>query len=696
MLNSQESRMSRSRPWAAGLRHGLIVWWTYAVLEYLLSTVVPLLRSDSMVSPWHTRVSAAIFLAYLAAGLLFGALAGVIAGLIDGPADVRRRRAEIGAAVSLVLCYLVNLQAASPPWYATVFYGVLTAGLLGALRLGRLSFLRGPWVVNLLFLGSYWLSYDLMAGQSRLVRAITLPGLAALVICFAAWQREASGKRSTLASLGAASLAVIAVMTFFGDRSPVRAVTSPGPGGRPNVVLIVLDTVRADHMSVYGYQRRTTPNLEEFAHDATIYRNAVATSDVTLSAHASLFTGLYASSHGAHYGKEATWEGLPLDTRAETLAETLARSGYATASIVANYGYLGPRFGLLQGFAQSDTRVPVLLIAAAKRYYLRAGLRRLLARFVPTREYDRQTRMGEEITRDAFRFLESFRVGKGPFFLFLNYMDAHTPYLPPAPFDTMFPGMEPMFTHPMFNEMSAEVMREKRPIRDVERNHIVSQYDGAIAYVDKQVGDIVRRLKELNLYGSTLVVITADHGEALGDRFLLEHGGVSVYQDQVHIPLLVKYPSGGNPVEVEETVSQVDIMPTSLAVLGLKDPAGVQGTDLRHVELLRDRRVYAECFPSKLLYPLHPKFSREARAVYSRGLKLIQSSNGEREMYSLADDPQEKRDIFRAEDELASSLDKGLSAWLKAARTAQQGASRARGVLDKETLNRLRSLGYVQ
>jgi len=682
----------------AGLRHGVLVWWAYAVLEYLLSSAVPLLQSDSMLPPWHARVSGFVFGIYLVTGVVFGALAGLAAILSGGPADVRERRAEVFAALTLPLCFVLNLQTASPPWYSTVLYGVLVIGLLAALWTDRLSFLRGPWVVNLLFAGSSWIVLDLLDGRSRVLRLMAMAGAVALVIAFAARVSSAWSRRTTLATLGMVSLSAIAVMAFFGDRSPIQAASpAAASAGRPNLVMIVLDTVRADHMSVYGYERKTTPKLETFARAATLYRNAIATSDVTLSTHASLFTGLYPSFHGAHYTGEAAWQGVPLDSRVETLAETLSKSGYATASIAANYGYLGPHFGLQQGFAQSDTRAPVLLINGSKRFFLRDRVRRLLAWAFPSREFDRQTRMGEEITGDALRFLEPFRGGKGPFFLFLNYMDAHSPYVPPAPYDTMFPGLDSMFTHPKFNAMAEEVMREKRPIRDAERNHIISQYDGAIAYLDKQVGDILNRLKEWDLAGNTLVIVTSDHGEAVGDRFLLEHGGVSAYQEHVRVPLLIRYPGGQSQgLVVDETVSQVDVMPTSLAVLGLKGPARTQGFDLRNVDSLRDRRVYTECFASKLLRPLHPKFNRDVRAVYAGGVKFIHPTAGPREMYRLAEDPQEQRNVFRAEDPLASSLKDNLTDWMKAARLVRGTSSGAPTALDKETLERLRSLGYVQ
>jgi arylsulfatase A-like enzyme len=589
--------------------------------------------------------------------------------------------------LSLVLAFLANLARSDRPLIQSPIAAIAT--LLAAAfgydlwRASQARVLRASWLPAAVLLLPSFLSRDVLADSPLAVRAAASLAAAGLIV----W----TGRRQFPWGAGAVlSVVVLGSAPLLSMRRPdVTWEAKQGAPG-PNVILIVLDTVRADHLRLYGYSRATTPHLEQFARDAVQFRRAVATSDVTLSSHASLFTGLYSLDHGAHLAPDAPLLGHPLDSRFETLAERLASRGYATAAVVANYGYLGPEFGLMQGIQHVNSLAPVLLADRAREHYLREGVRRMLGPVLGEREFFQQSRRAEEINRDAFQILENVAALHGPFFLFLNYMDAHSPYLPPAPYDRRFPGLDPRFTHERFNRMLTEVMPQRRSVTEAERRHIDSQYDGALAYLDAQLGALFDRLRRMGLYRDSMVVVTADHGEALGDRDLLEHAGVSVYQDQVGIPLLVKYPQNGLTGVVERTVSLVDIMPTVLEAAGIPAPDGIAGVSL---SADMQRPVFAESYPSNELSALHPRFRRIERTVCAGDLKFVRSSTGKRELFDLRQDAGESKNLVNDRQEDAARLERILLEW---ARPPASVPGKSTPSSRRETLERLRSLGYVQ
>jgi arylsulfatase A-like enzyme len=457
--------------------------------------------------------------------------------------------------------------------------------------------------------------------------------------------------------------------------------------------MVVLDTVRQDHLSVYGYERPTTPNLERLAEQSTLFHRAIATSDVTLSSHASLFTGLYPSSHGAHYAPAGPPMGRGLRQESTTMAEVLAKSGYTTAAVVANFGYLGPEFGLMQGFQHVNSLEPVRLSDGIRNFYLREGVRRVLRWFMSDWEFFLDSRRAEEINEDAFHILAEASRRKSPLFLFLNYLDAHFPYVPPAPYDRKFPGFDPSFTYWRFDRMQAEVTSLRRKIRPSEQAHLISQYDGAIAYLDSQLGILFDRLKQLGLYEDSLIIVTSDHGEAFGERSLLQHAGVSVYQDEVLVPLLIKYPGKARKALVTENVSQVDVFPSVMDALGLPVPRNIAGRSLAGQPPDGDRLIFSESFPNNFMARFHPRFRRVERALFVGSLKLIRSTAGKRELYNVTDDPHENRNLYGGEQ--GRRLETALQDWLETVRLGTEPQAPP-SKPSKRVVDRLRTLGYVQ
>jgi arylsulfatase A-like enzyme len=197
-------------------------------------------------------------------------------------------------------------------------------------------------------------------------------------------------------------------------------------------------------------------------------------------------------------------------------------------------------------------------------------------------------------------------------------------------------------------------------------------------------------LKKRNLYDESLIIVTADHGEAFGERNLLEHG-TSTYQDQVHVPLLVKYPGPPRRAVMNTPVSSVDLMPTILSAAGVSAPKALEGENLARIAEGDSRVVLTETFPNSHFVNLSPRFRRIERAAVSGNRKLIVSTAGKREIYDLASDPSETSNLYRT-DPRARELEAHLNVWLKTAVTKGNGA----GAVDRGALDRLKSLGYVQ
>ena len=497
---------------------------------------------------------------------------------------------------------------------------------------------------------------------------------------------------ATLAPLG---LVVVAVcwLGFFVSQQPLEQSVSLGsvPLGQPHVLLIVLETVRADHLSVYGYKRETTPNLRELAAHATLYTRAVSSGDMTLSTHASLFTGLYGASHGAHSGPNNHF-GKPLANQYHTLAEVLSTHGYQTAAVVANIGYLAPKWGVAQGFSLYDHRSPVRFLRPPPAYSLRRTMQAILSRLSVGGERRPWFPRAEEINRQASSVLDSMGNDERPFFLFVNHMDAHWPYLPPAPFDTLYPGKDPSFDEKQYRAAVKQILTRERATSEAERNHLVSQYDGSIAYVDDQVGRLFARLKRNRFYDNCLIIVTSDHGEAFGDRHLVGHW-VSVYQDQVHVPLIIKYPNTERSTVVDELVGSIDVLPTVLDQLGYEIAKDVEGQSLLRMDRGSPRVVMAESFPHFRKPAWQTRFQRTERAIFAAQYKLITSTEGKREMYDLFRDPNETSDLYWTEKATAHRLEPLFRQW---PHEIPKRGDDAPVEIDPETLERLRSLGYVE
>jgi arylsulfatase A-like enzyme len=296
--------------------------------------------------------------------------------------------------------------------------------------------------------------------------------------------------------------------------------------------------------------------------------------------------------------------------------------------------------------------------------------------------------LGEDV--DASLFSALSRRGREPFFAFMNYMDAHFPYVPPRPFSQAFPGQKAGFTQEDL-EIDQRALTEGRPASPVYLPHCLSKYDGGVAYVDSQVGRVVDWLKRHHAYDNTMIVVTSDHGEAFGERNRIGHGN-SPYQNVVHVALMIKYPGGAHRGIEATPASLIDVAPTVLKTVGLPVPATMQGRDLNHPETLTQRALFTETFPCPVMRPPECRDGCTTRSVFEWPYKYITSSNGKRELFDLSKDPLEEHTLYAQQRALADKMRADLDTWMKVmpAQAAQKHT------LNHDDLQRLKSLGYVQ
>lgn len=414
---------------------------------------------------------------------------------------------------------------------------------------------------------------------------------------------------------------------------------------RPNVLLVTLDTTRADHLGLYGYARPTSPHLDALAREAVVFERAYSTSSWTLPAHASLFTGRFPSSHGARHDPEgalvlADAIDAPPDIRARglgaaetTLAEVLSGQGYRTGAVVAG-PWLLREFGLGRGFAHYDD----------------------------AEIHEPGGRRARQVSEAATRWLEAT---PEPFFLFLNYFDPHAPYAPPAPWLRSFlpPGEEP-------NLRSAR--------------QAPALYDAEILYMDSELGRLFRELRERGLWERTLIVVTSDHGELLGERGEWGHERF-LWEPLVRVPLLVKPAGARQPGRRErDPVSVVDVMPLVLRAAGLPVPEAVQG----EAPPARRRPILAEVNPMSARTD-----TGRWRARWEGPLKLLENSLGGRWLFDVERDPDESDDLAPRQPERAARAEQALEREFAALPPAAAEAPAVQ--IDPDTLEALRRLGYL-
>ncbi len=513
----------------------------------------------------------------------------------------------------------------------------------------------------------------------RLPLATETPALGRLTFCAT---REGAGEGSWLRRVwrrlsgGAAELSLLLpmVMRPAEDReaaaadplaAAVPAPAAPAPADRPSrtpdVLIYLIDTLRADHLGLYGYRRPTSPEIDRFAEQAVVFDHALAQSSWTRTAVVSLMTGLLPQVHGVNRRDEA------LGRSAVTLAEILAGAGYRTAGFITN-GNVDQTFGLGQGFDGF--------------FYLNES-----------QEEPAFHQLADRLNRRAFPWLEErARAGaeRPPYFLYLHATDPHAPYTPPEPFRQRFaPDVDPEIG---LIDNVHDISAGRKPAPAGTAGAFIDLYDGEIAWNDHHFGRLLAKLRELGLYDSTLIVLLSDHGEEFDDHGGWEHGK-TLYGEQLRIPLVVKLPRGeAAGRRVGEIADQVDLLPTVLDVLGLEPPPGLDGRSL--LPLVRGARRQSPSFAYLRLE------GKRLKSVVARGWKLIvddsrQRRRGARELYRLAVDPREQSDLYPVGPLERGFLEQTLRAFELDLHRGERRFEAERAEIDAELRRRLEALGYI-
>lgn len=449
----------------------------------------------------------------------------------------------------------------------------------------------------------------------------------------------------------------------------------------PNILVIVLDTLRADHLGSYGYPRATSPHIDGLARQGVLFESAISQAPWTAPSMASLFTSLYPSVHGLNGGiRWGAKQGnggnhLPFATQKTlapgqlTLAEMLRRNGYRTAGFVSSV-YVNSIFGFSQGFeTYGDDHGDY------------------------SKDIGQVKRRASDTNRHVFEWLENEI--EEPFFLFVHYNDCHWPYDPPAPFQEWVKAYQGDLTP---ERTTAIVERRGKPITgldDEDLRYLVGLYDGEIAYVDAAVGDLMEKVRSATLDRELLTVVTADHGEEFLDHGSASHG-YTLFDEQIRVPLIFHLPGRLEPRRVASQVRLIDVMPSILDLGGVAErPGSLQGESL--VPLLTgetDRgpnAAYSEA-----------TYVGEQKSIRADGkLKLIYRTENEgTSLFDLASDPDERADLAGDRPAVVTSLRDQLQGWnqtnqeLRTSLFAKETEQEV--ILDDETQERLRALGYIQ
>lgn len=489
-----------------------------------------------------------------------------------------------------------------------------------------------------------------------------------------------------------------------------RASSGAATGPRPHVVVVVLDTFRAD-----AFDPRpdgATPALAAFARESRVAQSATSTSSWTLPAHASLFTGSYPTTHGAHFlgarASEASGrEAATLADENTTLAELLRDAGYATIGVVANAAYLHSDTNIHQGFEVWDDRHvwpwdwPAPLCERIERLAFARPLDRALRALTGLDEALRQHRRKRyRIARDVNAAVEreiDARDAALPLFLFVNYMDAHAPYIPqretrallgdaldPRWLDTGdgFGGVDPD------GPGGLELMRGERDLTDDERRHLEAAYGGEVRDLDRSLGALFELLRARELYEDAWIVVAADHGEHLGEHRLLGHSS-ELSDEAVRIPLFVRTPNGADTRPIEGDVQLVDVLPTLARALELAIPAQVEGSAFD--ELDPARAAVAEQFEYRAFVArFGDRFAGDRRAYRTQDAALFAFTRRAPELFARRDGR-----VAGALDDasLRDRLLGALARWVEA-RSPVAGDAAPPPLGDAER-QRLEALGYL-
>ncbi|UCG53474.1 MAG: sulfatase [Candidatus Latescibacterota bacterium] len=623
-------------------------------------------------------------LGHMAVGVILGSVFGVMYFVLE-PARLFAGRYEyLGAPLTQILVVYV-------------VFGIFVGGTLGLLG-GVVGALTGRWanverytpmyMTTLAFVlilvcvtGGYSMGAmkSLPLSKEMLLFLILLGCLTGIgyVIGHLLDRRRSFGRvggKDALVFVGILVVAVVVIQLTTTRRSqqlPNRM--SAATSDHPNVILIVLDALRPDHLSAYGYHRATSPNMERLARDGVLFLNAHSHGNRTIISMPAVFTSLYPSFHGA-IGRGKLMR--PLENRHTTIAELFQEAGYTTIAMMNNV-YLKQKFGLIQGFDRIEEY-------HAERFKM--GLYKVLRhlrvierpRYATSHHPD-----ADEVTRVALEWVR--RIEGQPYFLYLHYMDTHHPYAPPPPYDTMYgDGEEAIGPLDLFKK-TTRILREE-PRVDLVPEDLVKlkdYYDGTIKFADDEIGRLVDEAVRLSGGRETIVVITADHGDEFLEHGSLYHNNL-VIEELIHVPLIAwsseRFTRGKR---VPGLVRHIDLLPTLAEIIGVDPPSQAMGQSLLPILEGQVDSVRVSSFAE----------GNFCASLNLDNWKIMRvDSTDSYYLFDLTRTPREAEDLSALYPDVFSRLKERLVKYLEKAKQVERARE---AEADDDTIRELKALGYM-
>jgi len=550
--------------------------------------------------------------------LVIAAWFGILTGLLESFAFLR----------------FPHLENPDLPWIAVLFASAVFI-TIGALLAAAVRPSRGA--VTLVSFGfALIMFYDVATvgvldhGARLIWRAIALA--LSLVVAGLAWKFQAAFSgflRRSLLWLAVLAVALTGIPPVLRMYREGQAVNAARPGeGAPNVLVVIVDTLRADHLSTYGYGRETSPRVTEFASHGVLFRNAISAASWTLPSHASIMTARLPHEHGADRPDRY------LDERFPTIAEAFSSRGYRTAAFSANWWLFSRRLGFGRGFDhfQDFNSIPSAVVQTNLGQRIRNALLKIAPSIAPLGRS-----RADSINRNILNWVD---LNHEPFFIVANYMDVHEPYLPPLNCFHQFsklkrPAGEVFLGNPRKNELSpAEVQNE------------MDAYDASIRCMDTEFASLMDGLRQRGLLSNTVVVLTSDHGEEFNEHGLMSHES-TLYREVLHVPLIMVGPGVPAGLQVDRPVSLTNLPDTLLAV------SGADGTKFPGIPLnLAWSNLHDTAWPDPVAElaqlptdPKAPNYYSPLQSVVTADWQLITGGKKVQELYRCPEDQLELHDL---------------------------------------------------
>ncbi len=450
--------------------------------------------------------------------------------------------------------------------------------------------------------------------------------------------------------LASPAMSLVALALFLGsgcsDREPTA--TDDGTGSsqaqQPNVLLIVIDTLRKDHLSAYGYERKTSPALDLLSASGIRYDGAIAQAPWTTPSIGALMTSMYPSALGIEGEQNALADALVL------LPEALLEAGYQTAGVIS-HSFLGSAWNFQQGFQVFDEG----------------------------NVQGHSAVTSEGVTRDATALLRQLSQDEAPFFLFVHYFDPHAAYVEHESHD--FGGPQGYVGDVESGLLFRELRRMEGTTDEADLAEIIRLYDSEIAFTDRQIGLLLDELRATGEFDDTLIIVTADHGEEFLDHKKFGHTK-SLFDELINVPLIIKPPASMElePAVVEEPVALIDVYPTILGAASIPVAKELAG-----------RPLLPEAPTERILFSETGRV-RSSIAAIQGTFKYIEHANGRTRLFDRASDPNEKASVLAEHPELVDSLKNALTTWRSTVDAKVQRGEKVE--LDDDATQRMKELGY--